>query len=184
MLILMGKSASGKTVVRDQLVEKYKFNPIVTYTTRPMRKGEVPDITYHYISKDDFLKKINDGFFAEWKKYKVDEDIWYYGTAKVDIDDADDNSVIILTPDGVRDVTKCKENIAVIYLYANTRTIKDRLLKRNDSNDKIEDRMKRDSVDFKNAEFLADKIVYNNEEMNFENVVENVVTQYRRVLNK
>lgn len=184
MLILIGKSASGKTVVRDQLVEKYKFNPIVTYTTRPMRKGEIPGITYHYISKDDFLKKIDDGFFAEWKKYKVDENIWYYGTSKADIDNADDNSVIILTPDGVRDVTKCYENFAVIYLYANTRTIKDRLLKRNDSNDKIEDRMKRDSVDFKNAEFLADKIVYNNEEMNFENVVENVVTQYRRVLNK
>ena len=56
MLILMGKTASGKTLVRDKLVKNHGFNSVVTYTTRPMRKDEIPDVTYHYISEEDFLQ--------------------------------------------------------------------------------------------------------------------------------
>ena len=77
MLILMGKTASGKNLVRDQLVEKCHFSPIITYTTRPMRKGEKQDITYHFISTDEFIEKINNGFFAEWKDYVTNDGIWY-----------------------------------------------------------------------------------------------------------
>ena len=56
MLILMGRTASGKTLVRDKLVKNHGFNSVVTYTTRPMRKDEIPDVTYHYISEEDFLQ--------------------------------------------------------------------------------------------------------------------------------
>ena len=58
MLILMGRTASGKTLVRDKLVKNNGFNSVVTYTTRPIRKGEIPNVTYHYISEEDFLKMI------------------------------------------------------------------------------------------------------------------------------
>lgn len=79
MLILMGKTASGKNLVRDRLVENCHFSPIITYTTRPMRKDEKQDITYHFISTDEFIEKINNGFFAEWKDYVTNDGIWYYG---------------------------------------------------------------------------------------------------------
>lgn len=62
MLILMGRTASGKTLVRDKLVKNHGFNSVVTYTTRPMRKDEIPDVTYHYISEEDFLQKVESGF--------------------------------------------------------------------------------------------------------------------------
>ena len=106
MLILMGRTASGKTLVRDKLVKNNGFNSVVTYTTRPIRKGEIPNVTYHYISEEDFLQKIESGFFAEWKKYITTEGIWYYGSAKEDYEKADENSVIILTPNGIRDIQK------------------------------------------------------------------------------
>lgn len=181
-LVLMGKAASGKDTVRNILAKKYDFHTIVTYTTRPIRPGEIQDVTYHYISKDEFLEKIEDDFFAEWKKHKVKDEDWYYGSAKEDLINSDDNSVIILTPEGVRDIKSNGINAAVIYLYANLSTIRKRLKVRNDSNDKMENRIQRDLKDFKDAEFLADKLVYNNEEMNIENVAESVVEQYRKVL--
>lgn len=78
----MGRTASGKTLVRDKLVKNNGFNSVVTYTTRPIRKGEIPNVTYHYISEEDFLQKIESGFFAEWKKYITTEGIWYYGQQK------------------------------------------------------------------------------------------------------
>lgn len=57
-----------------------------------------------------------------------------------------------------------------------------RLSKRNDNKDKAEDRIKRDAKDFKYADLLADKIVYNNDGENINEVVDNVITQYRKVL--
>ena len=59
ILVICGKTASGKNLVRDILVEKYNYNPIITYTSRPKRKGEKQDITYHFISTDEFIEKIN-----------------------------------------------------------------------------------------------------------------------------
>ena len=182
-LILIGKSASGKTTIRDILTMKHGFHSIVTYTTRPMRKGEISDVTYHYISNEEFLKKIDEDFFVEWEKYRVGESVWYYGTAKEDIKDADEKSVIILTPDGVRDILKYDSiKSVVIYLYSNIGTIRKRLSKRNDNKDKAEYRIKRDVKDFKYADLLANKIVYNNEGTSINEVVDNVIAQYRKVL--
>lgn len=182
MLVLIGKSASGKDTIKEILVKKYGFHPIVTYTTRPMRKDEIADITYHYISNEDFITKIEEGFFAEWKKYHIGEETWYYGSAKDDLKNADNDAVVILTPDGVRDIKNNGIAATVIYLYSNLSTIKNRLKARNDSNDKAEDRIQRDSKDFKDAEVLANKIVYNNDEMDVENAAELVALQYRKAI--
>lgn len=179
-LILIGKGASGKDTVKDILVNKHGFHSLITYTTRKPRAGEVQDVTYHYISKDEFLEKIENGFFAEWKSYIVNGELWYYGSAKEDFENADENTIVILTPDGVNDIRANNINATVIYLYANINTIKKRLGKRNDKNDKIEDRIQRDIKLFKNADMITDKIVYNNDEMDINNVVDNVLFNYRK----
>ena len=177
MLILMGKTASGKNLVRDQLVEKYHFSPIITYTTRPMRKDEKQDVTYHFISTDEFLEKINDGFFAEWKDYVTNDGLWYYGTALEDIENADNKSVIILTPQGYRDIKEKlpDKNIACIYLYENIDTMRKRLSKRGDDPKEVERRIKSDLEDFKNFESEADKIVYNNDGTDIDEVIKKIL---------
>ena len=38
-MILVGPSASGKTEVAQVLIEKFNMEKMVTYTTRPMRRG-------------------------------------------------------------------------------------------------------------------------------------------------
>lgn len=99
-----GKNRIWQNISQGQTCKNNGFNSVVTYTTRPIRKGEIPNVTYHYISEEDFLQKIESGFFAEWKKYITTEGIWYYGSAKEDYEKADENSVIILTPNGIRDI--------------------------------------------------------------------------------
>lgn len=181
MLILMGKSASGKDTIVNELINKYGFKKLITYTTRPMRDGEIQDVSYHYISDEEFLQKVDDKFFAEWKKYNSAQGAWYYGTAIEDIENADKNTVIILTPQGIRDIQALGiKNITVLYIYANNFTIQHRLEKRGDNKDEVIRRMGTDAIDFKNAELLADKIVYNNYSDKFENVVHNVLWRYRR----
>ena len=182
ILVICGKTASGKNLVRDILVEKYNYNPIITYTSRPPRKGEKQDITYHFISTDEFIEKINNGFFAEWKDYVTNDVIWYYGTALDDCMNASDKDVIILTPDGVRDLKNNDVNLIVVYLYSNLKTIRHRLEFRGDDEKEVERRISSDIKDFKNAEMLADRIVYNNLNDNIDNVVENVLCWYEKIL--
>ena len=177
MLCFIGKTASGKNLVRDQLVEKYHFSPIITYTTRPMRKNEKQDVTYHFISDEEFKRKIDEGFFDEWKSYITNEGVWYYGSALEDIENADDKSVIILTPQGYRDVKEKlpNKNIVCIYLYENIDTMKKRLSKRGDNPKEIERRIKSDLEDFKNFESEADKIVYNNDGTDIDEVIKKIL---------
>ena len=182
ILVICGKTASGKNLVRDILVEKYNYNPIITYTSRPPRKGEKQDITYHFISTDEFIEKINNGFFAEWKDYVTNDGIWYYGTALDDCMNASDKDVIILTPDGVRDLKNNDVNLIAVYLYSNLKTIRHRLEFRGDDEKEVERRISSDIKDFKDAEMLADRIVYNNLNDNIDNVVENIVYWYKKIL--
>lgn len=182
ILCLIGKSASGKTFVRDKLVKERGYKSLVTFTSRPPRKNEKQDITYRFISKEDFEQKIEEGFFAEWKKYDTEQGVWYYGTALTDCYDADDDTVTILTPDGVRDLQAIEIPMVVIYLYSNLNTIKQRLSIRGDNQKEVERRMKADIKDFNGAEMLADRIVYNNLSDDIESVVENVDYWYKKIL--
>ena len=61
IIVLAGKSASGKNFVAKKL-EEHGYETIVTYTTRSKRKGEKQDITYHFISDEEFNQKIDEGF--------------------------------------------------------------------------------------------------------------------------
>ena len=175
MIILLGKTSCGKTLIRDKLVEK-GYKPLITYTTRPIRKGEIEDVTYHYISHEDFNQKVRDGFFAEWKSYTTIEGIWYYGTAKEDLLNVDDKTIIILTPNGYRDIKdSLPENSKSILIYSNLNTIRKRLESRGDSKTEAERRIKHDIEDFKGVENEVDRIVYNNEGDNIDGVVQKII---------
>ena len=140
-----------------------------------MRKGEKQDVTYHFISEEDFKQKINEGFFAEWKSYITVDGVWYYGTSLEDLENADDKSVIILTPDGYRDViNKLTRRPISIYLYANNQTIKKRLIKRGDDPKEAERRVSHDNDDFKGIENEVDKIIYNNDGTDINNVMQKI----------
>lgn len=175
ILILVGKTASGKTTIKDKLIKK-GFVGITTYTSRPMRKGEKQDITYHYISKEEFLQKVEDNFFVEWDSYNTKEGTWYYGTALEDLENAEDNSVIILTPRGFKAVKdKLGDRVSSLYIYANNFTIKKRLKSRGDNKEEAERRFEKDTVDFKGVENEVDKIVYNNDGYDIDDVVQKIL---------
>ena len=176
MIVIIGKTASGKDSIVKKLVNDYKYIKLITYCTRPMRNGEVNGETYHFVNTDDFMQKMKSGFFAEWKAYTTTEGVWYYGTAMEDLEKADDKTVVILTPDGYRDIkgkVDCK--VVSIYLYANNSTIKKRLMARGDDQKEAERRVPHDNEDFKGIENEVDKIVYNNDDTNIDDVVQKIL---------
>lgn len=61
--ILIGVSGSGKSTLGTLLEDK--CDRLVTHTTRPKRTGELDNIHYHFVTKDEFekVKKV------EWTEY-------------------------------------------------------------------------------------------------------------------
>lgn len=175
MICVIGKTCCGKDTVVNKLVDLHGYKKLTTYTSRPMRDGEKQDVTYHFIDKSKFRRLIEQDFFAEWKKYETVEGTWYYGTALKDLEEADDNTVIILTPDGYRDVIdKLSTKPKSIYLYANNTTIKERLIARGDDKNEAERRLEHDNADFKGIENEVDKIFYNNKGTDIDEVINKI----------
>ena len=172
-IIIFGKTASGKSRVVDELVKR-GFKKIVTTTTRPARKSEVDGVDYNFISEEEFEQLINTRYFAEWKKYDTVEGVWYYGSPLDEISRADNKSIVILTPDGYRDIKDELDDHITIYIYANNKTIRSRLSKRGDKKEEADRRIKQDNNDFKDAEFLADRIFYNNEDKDIGDLVDEI----------
>lgn len=162
MIVIIGKSGSGKSTITNILCEKYGFNKIVTTTTRPKRRGERQNVDYNFVSNETFDKMVADGAFIETQNYQVDTgECWRYGSPADSIKEAKENDIVILTPTGRQKLIDSigSKNVITIYVYANRRAIESRLSKRGDKPGEINRRMKKDDIDFKNVD--ADFTVYN-----------------------
>ncbi len=79
IFIISGPSGVGKTPIIYSIIDDFSVvRRIQSYTSRDVRRKEVEG-TYIYLTKEQFEKKINDGFFLEYNK--VHKDGHYYGTA-------------------------------------------------------------------------------------------------------
>lgn len=144
-----------------------KYRKIVTYTTRPMRDGEVNGVDYHFISKSDFDSLVKDNFFIEYAKYRE----WYYGTAKVDCED--ENSVAVLTPAGLRALKRLGYDVTSIYLYVDRRSRLIKILTRGDNIDEAYRRNLSDVGQFDEVAKEVDYVIDNTEfHMNKRQVLE------------
>ena len=154
MLVLVGKTATGKDTVFKYIV-RYGLDPIVTYTTRPPRSNEVDGETYHFLTKEKFLKLKKEGFFAETTSYNVATgDTWYYGSAVEDY--GKENTAIILNPDGLKQLKENNVDFVSFLITASDKTIMSRLERRGDKKDEAERRLKADKEDFKDIYDLVD----------------------------
>ena len=154
MLVIVGPSASGKTQIVQQLIKIYNMEKLVTYTTRPMRVGEVDGKDYHFISKDEFDKKLSENFFIESVCYNGN----CYGTSRSDLSD---NKVVILEPNGLKHyLLEARNQIKVVFLKCSKEVLGIRMKIRGDKDEDIKKRLASDGSVFSNeVSKLADLIL-------------------------
>lgn len=83
---IMGKSSSGKDSIYKKLIAELGFDPLVIYTTRPMRENELEGREYHFVDKDEFLRMKKNNAVIEERHYDTVHGEWIYFTAKDSID--------------------------------------------------------------------------------------------------
>lgn len=162
-LILCGKSASGKDTIAKRLCRR-GFEPLISYTTRPMREGERDFVDYVFLTKKDFEQRIAEDRFIEYRSYEtlVDgkKDIWYYGTPKRDKDDlltAEKDFVIVLDLEGAEKFMNYygRQNCLCCFIGADKQTRTERAMKRGSFNKtEWERRLESDDLDFREDKLL------------------------------
>lgn len=67
IIIVAAPSGAGKSSFVERICrEESRLFDTITYTTRAPRRGESQAKPYYFISKEEFEKKIKEGFFVEW----------------------------------------------------------------------------------------------------------------------
>jgi guanylate kinase len=84
LILFCGPSGSGKTTIVHHLLKKFPMMRFsVSATTRPKRENETDGIDYHFLSPEEFRKKIANNEFLEWEEVYKDR---YYGSLKSEVD--------------------------------------------------------------------------------------------------
>lgn len=163
---VLGKSASGKTTIVNEVKNLTGIKSIVTTTTRPKRQKEVDGVDYHFVSDEEFNKLVED---KKMIAIFVAENNWKYGINLDNFNIAESNLVVI-EPRGYDDLmTKFgKENIFGIYIKVKDSERLYRLHKRGDDEKEMKRRFLTDQIDFENIELKVDKVIENT---NFKNSI-------------
>ena len=78
---ICGRSGSGKDTTAKELLEKYPdLQPIVTYTTRPMRPGEIDGKEYHFCDTENLNWYRDTNNIVEERIYHTAQGTWFYFT--------------------------------------------------------------------------------------------------------
>ena len=95
---ICGKSSSGKDTVYKRLLadESLKLNQLVTYTTRPIREGEVNGREYFFIDEAQAIKLHEEGKIVESRAYNTVFGIWKYMTVDDGDIDLNEKSYIVI----------------------------------------------------------------------------------------
>ncbi len=128
-ILVSGSSGVGKNTVLNEVYKRKKeVKPFITYTTRKIREGEINGIHYHFIDKDEFLSRYEQGKFCEMEEIHGN----YYGSQMQDIEEAIYGDKILIKDLGVEGVKNLidilgKENVITIFIDAPKEVLKQRL---------------------------------------------------------
>ena len=104
LFIVSAPSGTGKTTLVEKLVQMLpNLRMSRSYTSRPARNGERNGVDYHFITREDFQRRINAAEFLEWA------DVFgnYYGTSVADVEQmlgAGQDVVLVIDVQGARQV--------------------------------------------------------------------------------
>ena len=161
MLIISGPAGSGKGTVNAHLLNTGEFVYSVSATTRAPRPGEKNGVSYHFISKEDFLSRINSGDMLEYTEYCGN----FYGTPKREAEavlESGKNLILEIEVDGAHQVKEKYPDAILIMLLPPSFSIQENRLRSRgtETEEKILARLERTKEELADVSSY-DYVVYN-----------------------
>lgn len=134
--LIIGPGGSGKTTLFKNITEKYKYiQPVVLYTTRPMRNEEVDGKDYHFVDKEFLESALADDRILEHRTYSTVHGDWNYFMLKEDLDVYKDY-ILCTTPDAAIKIAEYygSTHIKIFYVKVSDNILFKRMLSRTETN--------------------------------------------------
>lgn len=82
LFYIIGKSSTGKDTIYREVIRRsdLDLNPLVMYTTRPIREGETNGKEYHFVDEKTLKELEREGRVIEKRAYHTIHGIWTYFT--------------------------------------------------------------------------------------------------------
>ena len=164
IFIISAPSGCGKTsLVKELCHANTSVEQTISYTTRKMRQGEENIKDYHFVSRDDFLKKIRLGHFIEYQAVYDN----YYGTTFESIKEINDmgkDAILEIDYKGMLSIKRALPKAISIYILPpNIKELEKRLVNRGlDEKEVIRRRISQASHELKFSRF-SDFTIINDE---------------------
>ena len=156
-LAIIGPSGCGKSFIASYLKEN-GFVGYVTHTTRPMRVGEIQDVSYHFVDIDTFMKTKT----IESNEYPAGSGK-YYGLSVKEVEEKSDKNVVaVLDINGAMALKKAFPDTKIVFVWAPIELLEERMRSRGDSEESIKERLENvtKSREYENCKY-ADYILNN-----------------------
>ncbi len=114
-IVVSGPAGSGKGTVNSRLLESDEYAFSVSATTRAPRPGEINGKNYHFISREEFEHRIDNGEMLEYTSYCGN----YYGTPlkeAIETLEAGKNLILEIEVEGAMNVKRLYPDAVLIML--------------------------------------------------------------------
>ena len=118
LYIIMGKSATGKDTLYTRIRERHpELEPVIPYTTRPIREGEKEGEEYRFVDAAGMEEMEKKHQIIERRCYHTMKGDWYYFTAADEQWEGDKNHIMITTLEGFEGLRDHFGKEAVVPIY-------------------------------------------------------------------
>lgn len=121
--VVFGMTGAGKTTLVDHITDNMNIKRIKTTTTRPQRSAV--DNEYKFATNDGF-EQDQGRYIAVRKYYTLLEDVPQYHYYGVDKNELEQGGVMITDFEGLKELLMRRDDVVGIYLYADTKTRRER----------------------------------------------------------
>lgn len=119
LIIISGTTCAGKgTVIERLLKNNENLTLAISYTSRPMRAGEIDGKDYYFISREQFEEKIKNNEFLEYAKVRYGE---YFGTPKKEVKkllETGKDVILEIDVQGAEQIKKMFQETILIFIMA------------------------------------------------------------------
>lgn len=145
LLCLVGPAGGGKTTIAKQLIAQSQstsqrqsvlqaqssLEKSISVTSRPMRAGEVEGESYHFVTREEFERRVAANLFFEWEEVHGN----LYGTLRAPLDNAVASGRDLILDIDIRGALNLRRHytrhvVTVFVLPPSVQVLKDRIIAR------------------------------------------------------
>ncbi len=168
LVILSGVAGAGKDTIKKELIKRMEnVESLPSFTSRPMREGDIEGQTYNFVSREEFENMIEKQEFYEYDIHHNQ----YYGTSRKLLNDKIKSGKIIVKDIDVNGTEHLKEllkqdtKVVTVFLRVPKEELRKRLEERVDKPSPAEIVLRLNRFDYEESKISSYDYVLKNDDL-------------------